>query len=330
MFKVGIIGCGIAGREYIRAFQRLSNCFISGVYDLDLNQALACAQEFNLPVLELEKLIDGVHLVCIATPTPTHLGYVELAVAHGKNVICETPLARDLSEAQKIISLCKEKGVQLVPAHFQSLSGALSKVAEKRDKDSSLSSGMARITRRRPDIPESVNGWRHDLAQSGGAFLELALQDIFFLQKIYGFVNRVMASTVKETTFKGWYVLISLGFENGAIAHLDVNCLPTSQGKDEFEFAYKGGLIAFSEEGSTPLKFAFESQETGVVHTVNPVYAGIYEVGLEAVMNALERNEALPFQPEDSYRALTVALAALESASTGDVVMLRQQGGEER
>src|SRR5262245_6421202 len=53
----------------------------------------------------LDELLGQVEIVDIATPTHTHAAVARRALAAGKDVICEKPLARTEAEAAELLEL---------------------------------------------------------------------------------------------------------------------------------------------------------------------------------------------------------------------------------
>lgn len=319
MLKLGIIGCGAAARMHMGSYLKSSEIQVEAVNDIEIDRAKAFQNQFNVKAQTLDELIASVDIVDIASPTPTHIDIVKKAALSGKDIICETPIARTFKDAEQIIKICRENNIKLIPIHFIGFAGPYSKVKEKLQKGQIENKGMIRITRKKAGIPESANDWRKDFSLSGGVVLDLLIQDIEFLIKNIGPVSRVFSnSTRRNGTVQGEYILASLGFDNGSIAHLEGSWLEMDKGKDEFEFAYKNGLITFSEQLDSPLRVTVNKE----CRNESPVQDNIYVIGFKEVFRAMSSGETLPVTQDDTLEALRVALAIIESANTGDVVVL--------
>jgi predicted dehydrogenase len=59
---------------------------------------------------------DDVHAVIIATPNVLHSEIAQLAMAHGKHVLCEKPLAMTVSEAQAMVDAARRADVRNMTA----------------------------------------------------------------------------------------------------------------------------------------------------------------------------------------------------------------------
>ena len=119
--QVGIIGCGSRGTEVISAMSRSTNVNIIAMADLfedklregkiridKLNAAKGFAEIKSANIyrgfkayLELISNKD-IHAVQISSPCYTHPEFLEAAVAAGKHVYCEKPVAVDVSGCKRI------------------------------------------------------------------------------------------------------------------------------------------------------------------------------------------------------------------------------------
>ena len=102
MLKLGIIGAGIMGERMLLAAQEHAAEFvqITGVWD----QASAALERVGPARSDSARaVIEAADCVYIATPPASHLDYAEQALAAGKAVFLEKPLAVDLSAAQAFV-----------------------------------------------------------------------------------------------------------------------------------------------------------------------------------------------------------------------------------
>src|SRR5699024_5608849 len=89
----------------------------------------------SLPTRRSSDLYEEIDFVYIASPNSLHFEQAKLALEHGKNVICEKPFTSTVKEAEKLISLAKEKGLMLFEAittihlpNYQAIKAQLSQV----------------------------------------------------------------------------------------------------------------------------------------------------------------------------------------------------------
>lgn len=108
-FGIGVIGAGIMGERVLRALAEHAAdvARVTGVWDQD-PQALARAG--GTASRSVDEVIEGADCVYIATPPATHLGYARAAVAAGKAVFLEKPLAVDVVDARAFVEEAQTGG----------------------------------------------------------------------------------------------------------------------------------------------------------------------------------------------------------------------------
>ncbi len=117
---VGVIGCGIWGKNIVRNFYNLNALNI--VCDLD-DDNIAKIKELYPDVKttkDFNNLInnDEIKAICVITPSHTHFNLVKLALEHGKHVYVEKPISIKADEALKLKELAEEKGLILMVGHL--------------------------------------------------------------------------------------------------------------------------------------------------------------------------------------------------------------------
>jgi len=103
--SIGIIGSGIWGNQHAHVFSTLPETDLVAVCDLDEGRAQKMASTYGGKALtDHRKLLemDEIDAVSIATPDFTHTPLILDALAAGKHVLTEKPLATSLEEGEKI------------------------------------------------------------------------------------------------------------------------------------------------------------------------------------------------------------------------------------
>ena len=115
--RVAIVGCGFWSRFQVPAWQEIEGVSCVAVCDLDPAKSRAAAYRFSIPenYTDPAKLLAAVRpdVVDIVTSPPTHAELVDLAASHRVPVICQKPLAPNLSAAEKMVRSCAEQSVPL-------------------------------------------------------------------------------------------------------------------------------------------------------------------------------------------------------------------------
>ena len=111
---VGIIGCGNISPAYIKGCRMFEILDLVAVADIDMSRAQNRAAEHNVPVAcTVEELLANpdIKIVINLTTPKAHTAVNLAAIAAGKNVHCEKPLAVDRKDGAKVLAAAKEKGV---------------------------------------------------------------------------------------------------------------------------------------------------------------------------------------------------------------------------
>ncbi|HKS00804.1 MAG TPA: Gfo/Idh/MocA family oxidoreductase [Arthrobacter sp.] len=112
--KVGVIGCGAIIAQYLANFRRLDQIELVAVADLDPGRAQAVADDYEgVRALSVDGLLaaDDVDLVLNLTIPAAHAEVALQAIAAGKSVYGEKPLAATTAEARKVLEAAREAGV---------------------------------------------------------------------------------------------------------------------------------------------------------------------------------------------------------------------------
>lgn len=112
--RVALVGAGYWGKNLLRVFRGQPEVELSAVADPVLDAARTLAPD--LPCFEsLEVMLKEVPVdaVLVATPPSTHYALARLALSAGKHCWVEKPLALHPEEAEQLVRLARQAGVQL-------------------------------------------------------------------------------------------------------------------------------------------------------------------------------------------------------------------------
>ena len=106
MLGWGILGTARINRRLIPAFRMSKRGHLAAVASRDLARATAHAREYGIPraVQGYQALLDdpSIHAVYIPLPNTEHVSWTLAAIAAGKHVLCEKPLALDPHDIDRI------------------------------------------------------------------------------------------------------------------------------------------------------------------------------------------------------------------------------------
>jgi predicted dehydrogenase len=111
--RVGIIGCGAIIAQYLANFRRLDQLELVAVADLDAARAQAVADDYDgVRAVSVDELLaaDDVDLVLNLTIPAAHADVALKAIAAGKSVYGEKPLAATTAEARQVLEAAREAG----------------------------------------------------------------------------------------------------------------------------------------------------------------------------------------------------------------------------
>lgn len=113
---VALAGCGRFGEFCLQAVGGLPQLVPVGVTDSDRARALALATRHGItahPNYAALLADDRLDIVIIATPPADHAPMALAAIAAGKHVFCEKPLATSLPDATAVVRAASARGVRL-------------------------------------------------------------------------------------------------------------------------------------------------------------------------------------------------------------------------
>jgi predicted dehydrogenase len=190
VLTVGILGAaGIAPASIIRPAARRSDVAIAAVASRNAETARRYADAHGIPKSynSYEALIGDpdLDLVYVALPPSEHARWTIAALEHGKDVLCEKPIALNASEARSMVETASRTGRRLIEAfhdRYHPLSAAI---------DAVVGSGrLGAITTVRADfsveIPFDPASIRHAPELGGGALLDLGCYPVHWVRALAG------------------------------------------------------------------------------------------------------------------------------------------------
>ncbi len=117
MIRVAILGAGI-GAQHLAAFRALPGFEVAMIVDQDTDRAETLRQGdgFSVHADTAAALADpSIDLVDVCLPPHLHIPTTLDALAAGKHVICEKPIATSLADVDRIRSACDATGRRVFP-----------------------------------------------------------------------------------------------------------------------------------------------------------------------------------------------------------------------
>ena len=220
MIRVGIAGIGFMGMIHFLALKRLSAARVSAIATRDSRKRSGdwtmIRGNFGPPGVRVdltgitvyeswERMIHDpeIDLVDLCTPTDQHAAMAIAALAAGKHVLVEKPIALNLDDADRMLAAAEAAGRLLLVGHvlpffpeFRTLADACANGRYGR----LVAAQFSRIISR-PDWSAAIA----DVTRTGGPAIDLHIHDTHFIRLLTGLPRRVF-SVGRE--------------ENGAIMHV--------------------------------------------------------------------------------------------------------------
>jgi len=119
--RTAIIGTGFMGRVHLEAVRRLGFVEVAAIAGRRIDAARSMADAFHVERVEshYDRILadPDIQAIHICTPNSLHAPIAKAALAAGKHVLCEKPLAMSTKEAQEIETLARAKNLRNCTCH---------------------------------------------------------------------------------------------------------------------------------------------------------------------------------------------------------------------
>lgn len=197
----GVLGAGgIALRRTIpEGIIPAENARLAAVYAPQSGPAVAERFGVRACASESELLASDVQAVYIATPTHLHARQAISAAEAGKHVLCEKPLATNVSEAQRIADACRGASVCL-GVGFMMRFHALHRAAQQIVRDGRIGQPVYARAQLSCWYPPMTGAWRQDRVLGGGGCLaDLGVHCMDLLEWLLGPAAALSCTTSHAT-----------------------------------------------------------------------------------------------------------------------------------
>lgn len=222
MIRLGIVGCGQWGQNYLRNFSDMpERATITAFADADPARLASLRPRFPTAraLTDTDVLLDdpGIDAVVIATPSQTHFDVASRALRAKKHVLIEKPLALDPAEGERLVAQAAENGVLLLVGHVYEYNPAIERTREL------IASRTLGETYYIQSTRTNLGPIRDDV----NALWDLAPHDVSILLYLLG-SSPVQVSATGATFFDNGrhdVVFGTLVFPRGALGHIHVSWL---------------------------------------------------------------------------------------------------------
>lgn len=341
--KYALIGCGRISPNHIEAAKN-NSLDIVAICDIIPENMKEKIQKFSLPdtvkqytdykeLLEKEKP----ELVAIATESGKHAAIAIDCINAGCHVIIEKPIALSIEDADRIITLAKEKGVLVCANHQNRFNKSVQYIrkAMEEGRFGRLLHGTAHIRWNRGQDYYTQAPWRGTWEQDGGALMNQCIHNIDLLRWMMGNeIDEVFAYTdnLKHPFIEAEDLGIALvRFKNGSYGIIEgtTNIYPKNLEETLYIFGENATVKAGGKSVNIIEEWSFADQlddpdyVKATYHENPPNVYGYGHTPLYAdVIEAIKTGRQPYVTAEDGKRALELVLAIYKSAYEGKPVKL--------
>jgi predicted dehydrogenase len=303
MLRIGIIGMGFMGRTHCEAYQKIPGVKVTAIADLDPRRAagdlsgsagnIQTGGLTQLPMNEIRgtqnfaDLLDATDLdiIDVCTPTPLHVQMVTRALAAGKHVLSEKPLARSIADGQRIAEAAAAAKTFHMPAmcmRFWPQWAWLKEVVADGRYGKVLSATFRRVT-------SPLTGWFLDAKQCGGAILDLHIHDTDFVNYLFGPPPKVFSRGYKKVTGEVDHIVTNYLYDNVPLVVAEGSwALQTGFGfRMQYTVNFENATADFDLARDEPLHVIQNGQKTAIVCAPE---AG-YDLELRYFINCVQTNQ---------------------------------------
>ena len=200
--RFGMIGAGAISNAHLGALQARDDVEIVCVADRDLDRAKAQAEKYGAEraVGDYDELVgmDDIEAVVVGIPTHFHPDASVKAMAKGKHVLCEKPMARTLAECDEMADAARVNKVVLAIGFVRRFCADWGTVRGLVQADKVGRPCLwRRIVAGAAPGPPNYGTWYSDSRFSNGPLDESGVHDLDFVRYTFGDVKAVTASTWK-------------------------------------------------------------------------------------------------------------------------------------
>jgi UDP-N-acetylglucosamine 3-dehydrogenase len=251
--RIGILGAGAMGAAHAAAYADIADATVVGVFSRDPARARSVAATCKAePFGDAADLIGnaGVDAIDVCLPSAVHHAFVIPALAAGKHVFCETPLALRLDDARQMLDAARRAGRLLqVGLLMRSLGayGHIKAVTASGEHGRLLSVATWRLgSYLHPDAPDHK-------AHYSDPSTELMTFDFDFIQWLMGPPGRLSASAARTQAGAPGEISALLSYQDGRHATV------VASGLMPPGFPFSAGFRALFEGAAFEHRSVFEN-----------------------------------------------------------------------
>jgi predicted dehydrogenase len=257
--NVGVVGCGVISHHYATNASGFDSFRLTVCADLDTRAAAALGAERGLAVASVDDLIadSGVDIVLNLTPPSAHADVSQAALASGKHVYTEKPIATTVAEASELVARAERLGLRIGSAPdiflgsaYQAARAAIDDglIGEPLSVSATMLAGGQSRWHPNPDI-FYMDG-AGPLLDMGPYYLTAIVALLGPVRRVAGFSStRVLERTIEIGPRKGTSFTAGTPTHTAALLELDSGVTATLVASFESPELFVGEIVVYGSEG---------------------------------------------------------------------------------
>lgn len=339
--RFGLIGCGRVAPRHVESISSLPGAVLAAVADINESRAARFATQYQADAYsDYHQLLarTDIDVVNICTPSGLHAPMVLDALAAGKHVLVEKPIALSMADADLMIAAARSADRKLGVVLQNRYNPPMQDLRRLVDTGvlGRLLLGNATVRWYRTQ-EYYEDGWHGTWAMDGGALMNQSIHHIDALQWLMGAPESVFAHTATlahhmEAEDVGVAVI---RFRNGALGSVEGSTVTYPENLE-------GSVAIFGTHGSAKVggtalnrkvlwKVSGEIEHERELLTrdqVDPpsVYGTSHQAVIADMIAAIREEREPKTNGPEACKSLALVLAMYESARTGRPVELQDLG----
>ncbi len=324
--NIAVLGCGRIGQMHAKNIALHEMTSLACVYDINEDFANKVASDLGVSAVKNDNEIFSnaeIDAILVASPTDTHIEFIEKSVSAKKPVLCEKPIDLDINKVNQSAERLKGNNVPIQlgfnrrfdPGHQEAkrslLNGEIGNLHQ------------CIITSRDPGMPS----WEY-LKVAGGQFRDMTIHDFdltrFMLGeepvRVFAIANSLIEPKLKSDLGDSDTLMIIMETASGKQCHIN-NSRSATYGYDQRVelFGSKGMTISDNRKPHEVKKFneTFVERQEPYLNFFIERYQEAYMNEITAFAEVCLNNSKPSVDFEDGRKALLLAETAYKSIKSG-------------
>ncbi|MCP4319592.1 MAG: inositol 2-dehydrogenase [Hyphomicrobiales bacterium] len=335
MLRISVLGCGRIGRMHADNIAAHPRAELVGVFDVYAPSAEEVSGKhgvINFNAAEDVFASSDVDAVLIATPTPTHVNFIEMGVNAGKAILCEKPIDLSTQRVNELKERIDGTDVPIMLGFVRRFDPGHA-VARQALLDGEIGElHQVVITSRDPGMSPDAY-----VESSGGIFRDMTIHDLdlarFMLGEEVTTVTahgaRLVDPALMEKCDDFDTAVVTLVTASGKQAII-TNSRKAVYGYDQRVELFGSGGMAISENHSenrmTKHLAAATNVSAPLKHFFIERYSAAFNAEIDHFVDAVETGADVPVGFEDGRLALLLADACFKSIAEARTIRINEMG----